>query len=148
MGAARTRAVEAEAFRLRLQVMRGAEGALGPGKAALLEAIAELGSISAAGRVLEISYRRCWLLVEEMNRDWAEPLVERRRGGKEQGARLTLAGEEVIAAYRALEARLVDVVGSAPEAMRLRDRLAVQRTETAERDDRRSRGHRRPGSAP
>ncbi len=51
---------------------------LGPGKIALLEAIAEAGSISAAGRKHAMSYRRAWLLVEELNRVFGEPLVKAR----------------------------------------------------------------------
>jgi molybdate transport system regulatory protein len=41
--------------------------AMGPGKADLLDAIAESGSISAAARKLGMSYRRAWLLVDTMN---------------------------------------------------------------------------------
>lgn len=81
----------------------------GPGKADLLEAIAAEGSISAAGRRMGMSYKRAWSLVEAMNAGFAEPLVQSARGGAQGGgAGLTEAGERVLAAYRALMARLTE----------------------------------------
>lgn len=77
---------------------------LGPGKAALLEGIRETGSISAAGRGMGMSYKRAWLLVEELNKVFREPLVESMRGGvKGGGASLTPAGAAVLDHYRQLE---------------------------------------------
>ncbi|TCM22331.1 molybdate transport system regulatory protein [Novosphingobium sp. PhB165] len=80
---------------------------MGPGKADLLEAIRAHGSISAAARAMDMSYRRAWLLVDAMNRCWAQPLVATspgRAGGS--GAQLTEAGETILAHYRALEQRI------------------------------------------
>lgn len=92
--------------RLMLRLYFG-ELMLGPGKADLLAGIAEEGSISAAGRRMGMSYKRAWMLVEAMNAGFAEPLVESARGGaKGGGAALTEAGQQVLAAYRALEAKL------------------------------------------
>ena len=92
-------------LKVKIQILRGDEIAMGPGKAALLEAIAREGSISAAGRALGMSYRRAWLLVDVMNRCWAEPLVETvAGGGRDRGARVTVIGGRVLALYRALEA--------------------------------------------
>ena len=80
---------------------------LGPGKIALLELIAETGSISAAGRKHAMSYRRAWLLVEELNRIFGEVLVTARPGGSGGGgAALTPAGERVVALYRAAERKM------------------------------------------
>lgn len=94
-------------LKLKVQLLCGEELAMGPGKADLLEAIQSEGSISGAGRKLGMSYRRSWLLVDTMNRCWAEPLVETVAGGGEhKGARVTPAGQEVLRAYRALEAML------------------------------------------
>ena len=76
----------------------------GPGKAALLEHIRDTGSISKAGRAMEMSYKRAWSLVEEMNGMFDPPLVESSRGGVDGGgATLTESGVTVLAAYRALE---------------------------------------------
>lgn len=79
---------------------------LGPGKVSLLEAIATEGSISAAGRTMDMSYRRAWLLVDEMNRMFGIPLVEAQHGGaRGGGAQLSARGKEVVAHYRAIEAK-------------------------------------------
>lgn len=90
--------------RLRLRIHFGDEAMFGPGKAELLERIRDAGSISAAGRAMDMSYKRAWGLVEEMNRAFAAPLVESTRGGpKGGGARLTAAGAEVLRRYRSIE---------------------------------------------
>jgi molybdate transport system regulatory protein len=81
--------------------------ALGPGKVRLLELIGETGSISAAGRAMSMSYRRAWLLVDELNHMFREPVVVSRLGGTSGGgATLTAFGEDVIKRYRAIEARI------------------------------------------
>ena len=91
-------------LKLKAQLFCGDEIAIGPGKAALLDAIALHGSISAAARAIGMSYRRAWLLVDTMNRCWTEPLVETAAGGsKGGGARISEAGRAVLAEYRALE---------------------------------------------
>ena len=94
-------------LKLKAQLLCGDAIAFGPGKADLLEAIDREGSISAAGRALGISYRRTWLLVDEMNRCWIDRLVEAAAGGGDgRGARLTDNGRRVLGAYRALEAEV------------------------------------------
>jgi molybdate transport system regulatory protein len=75
----------------------------GPGKAELLDRIRLRGSISAAGREMGMSYKRAWMLVEEMNAAFRDPLVHSARGGAGGGgAHLTPAGEEVLRRYRAV----------------------------------------------
>jgi molybdate transport system regulatory protein len=77
---------------------------LGPGKVALLEAIRDTGSISAGARQLGMSYRRAWLLVEEINMTFRAPAVEAASGGLQGGgAVLTPVGEEIIQHYRSIE---------------------------------------------
>jgi molybdate transport system regulatory protein len=77
---------------------------IGPGKIALLEAIRDKGSISAAARHLGMSYRRAWLLVEELNDALREPAVTAAPGGvRGGGALLTAAGERIIQHYHAIE---------------------------------------------
>jgi len=88
----------------RLRVRRGDRIAIGPGKVSLLEAIAETGSISAAARRHGMSYRRAWLLVDEMNATLREPVVVTTTGGASGGgARLTAMGAEVVRRYRCIE---------------------------------------------
>lgn len=79
-------------------------GRLGPGKIDLMEQIEALGSISAAGRALGMSYKRAWSLVEEINILFACPLVEKHHGGKAGGgASLTPLGRTAVNDYRELE---------------------------------------------
>lgn len=92
--------------RLVFRLILGDDIALGPGKVRLLEAIAETGSIAAAGRTMAMSYKRAWHLVDTMNRCFESPLVEAAKGGAHGGgAVVTALGHEVIARYRALETR-------------------------------------------
>ena len=94
------------------------ERRLGPGKIALLEAIARTGSISGAGRAHEMSYRRAWLLVEDLNHLFGEPLVTARPGGaKGGGAALTPAGERVIALYREAERKMREAAANEIEGI-------------------------------
>ena len=92
--------------RLTVRIDFGAERALGPGKIRLLEAIGKTGSISRAGRSLGMSYRRAWLLIDDMNRCFRAPVVTTQPGGAQGGgAALTPFGRELIENYRTIEAR-------------------------------------------
>lgn len=95
----------------RLRLHHGEDIAFGPGKADLLEAIVATGSISSGAAKIGMSYRRAWLLVETMNRCFAEPLVSAARGGAQGGgATLTATGREVLDRYRAMQAEVRAVV--------------------------------------
>jgi molybdate transport system regulatory protein len=77
---------------------------IGPGKIALLEAIQATGSISAAARRLGMSYRRAWLLVDQINQALHQPAVTAAIGGRQGGgAALTASGKRVIELYRSIE---------------------------------------------
>lgn len=90
--------------RFRLRIYRDEGIAIGPGKVALLEAITATGSISAAARSLGMSYRRAWLLVDELNRALMKPAVLAGAGGRHGGgAALTPEGEELVRRYRSVE---------------------------------------------
>lgn len=89
---------------LSLRIQLDPEGRIGPGKIELLEQIAAQGSISAAGRAMEMSYRRAWELVEELNTLFGKPVVERQAGGRNGGgARVTDLGLALITRFRAVE---------------------------------------------
>ncbi|HWV60973.1 MAG TPA: LysR family transcriptional regulator [Sphingopyxis sp.] len=91
-------------LKIKIQIYCGDEIAMGPGKADLLDAIREHGSISAAGRALGMSYRRAWLLVDAMNRCWKDRLVDTvPGGGQTRGARVTDVGEAILSAYRSMQ---------------------------------------------
>src|ERR1700761_9830435 len=80
------------------------EGRIGPGKITLLENIDSCGSISAAGRAMNMSYKRAWDLVDEINRICRRPAVERQAGGKNGGgAVLTPFGLSLVERYRKIE---------------------------------------------
>jgi molybdate transport system regulatory protein len=96
---------------IRIGIPLGDRYAMGPGKADLLEAIRDTGSISAAGRKLGMSYRRAWLLVEEMNQCFKAPLVAARLGGAHGGgATVTALGVEALGRYRELQGQAWDAV--------------------------------------
>jgi molybdate transport system regulatory protein len=91
---------------LRLRVLLGNGHMFGPGKAELLEGIAALGSIAAAGRAMSMSYKRAWQLVDDLNRFFDSPLVIAvKGGGKGGGAQLTETGRRVLKLYRAVESK-------------------------------------------
>lgn len=105
------RARQPAALQARLRFVLEPDIALGPGKAEMLEQIRETGSISAAGRLMGMSYKRAWMLVESMNRCFRRPLVEAAKGGpRGGGARLTPTGEEVLAQYRRMEAKAAKAI--------------------------------------
>jgi molybdate transport system regulatory protein len=90
--------------RLTLRLDFGPEAAIGPGKIRLLELLGETGSIAAAGRAMDMSYRRAWLLVAALNTMFREPVVATKLGGKDGGgAQITPFGADVIARYRDME---------------------------------------------
>jgi molybdate transport system regulatory protein len=91
-------------FRFRLRITAGKRIAVGPGKVALLEAIRATGSLTAAAKSLEMSYRRAWLLLDELNKSLETPAVESAQGGEHGGgSRLTPVGEQLVAIYRRIE---------------------------------------------
>jgi molybdate transport system regulatory protein len=97
--------------RILLQLDFGETVRLGPGKVRLLELIAELGSISAAGRAMDMSYRRAWLLVDSLNQAFVEPVVATRPGGKaDKRAELTLFGQQIVCRYRVMETAAVKAI--------------------------------------
>ncbi|MCZ8150511.1 MAG: LysR family transcriptional regulator [Roseomonas sp.] len=93
------------AGRLRIRILLAAGEPFGPGKAELLEAIRDTGSIAAGGRRMGMSYQRAWDLVAAMNAHFREPVVAAAKGGaRGGGTALTPFGVEILAAYREIEA--------------------------------------------
>ena len=89
---------------LSLRIDLDDEGRIGPGKIRLLENIQQFGSISAAGRAMDMSYRRAWLLIDALNHAFRQPVVATKLGGNGGGgAELTQFGEELVAHYRDME---------------------------------------------
>lgn len=97
----------------RLRIYRDASIAIGPGKVDLLEAIAQTGSISAAARQLGMSYRRAWVLVDEMNRALVGPAVTTAAGGVQGGGTaLSPLGAKLVQHYRAVEAAALNAAAA------------------------------------
>ena len=112
--------------RPRIRIMAGKDIALGPGKADLLEAIEQTGSISAGARQLGLSYRRAWDLVDTMNHCFKQPLVERVKGGKGGGgAELTAEGRRNLKLYREMETKALKAI--APEWKAIQKSLKPQK---------------------
>ena len=89
---------------LSVRIDLDAEERIGPGKILLLENIHEFGSISAAGRAMDMSYKRAWDLVDEINRICRQAVVARQTGGKNGGGPiLTPFGLSLITRYRKIE---------------------------------------------
>ncbi len=94
---------------VRLRVDIGPDCSIGPGKIALLEQIERSGSLSKAARILNMSYRRAWLLLEDLNRTLGQPVTTASVGGAGGGgAQITPFGRHVIAAFRQIEHAAVD----------------------------------------
>jgi molybdate transport system regulatory protein len=84
---------------------------LGPGKIALLEAVAKEGSLTRAAAVLGYSYRYAWLLLDDLNRSFAEPVTRATVGGRRGGGvELTKFGADLIRRFN-LATRRIDAVG-------------------------------------
>jgi len=111
--------------RASLRIDFGEDRRIGPGKIKLLELVASTGSISAAARAMEMSYRRAWLLIEEMNEALAMPVITTSTGGSGGGgAALTPLGETGIATYRAIEAEASAIVERRIKALEVPGRKA------------------------
>lgn len=97
---------------------------MGPGKADLLAAIQETGTITSAAQQLGMSYMRAWTLIKTMNRCFREPLVVTTRGGSERGAAaLTNTGKAVLHLYREMESHSLAAIEAGWQEMQayLRD---------------------------
>ena len=97
------------AMRFRLRITAGETIAIGPGKIALIEAIAKTGSITSAAKSLDMSYRRAWMLLDDLNRMLKKPAVDSVKGGEHGGgSQVTEAGLQLITLYREIEAKAAE----------------------------------------
>lgn len=80
-------------------------GRLAPEDFALIEAIRAHRSIIGAGRATGVSYRKCWLTVDALNRTFESPVFVTHPGRKENGSELTPFGERLVALYKSMERR-------------------------------------------
>lgn len=110
-----------QATTIRIRIAHGENIAIGQGKADLLEAIGRSGSISAAARDLEMSYRKAWMLVDEMNQSFKSPVVVAAKGGpKGGGAQVTALGQEALLRFREIQAKASTAIALDVKAFRKR----------------------------
>jgi len=87
---------------------------IGKGGAEILEAIADENSISAAARVLGMSYRYVWNYIQKIEKTLGQPVVETYKGGKAGGggARLAESGQALLNEFERLESYFGDILSS------------------------------------
>jgi|SRR6516165_8744522 molybdate transport system regulatory protein len=78
-------------------------GSFGPEDLALIDTIRIERSIIGASRALGLSYRKCWLSVDALNRTFESPVVATFPGRRGGGAEITPFGERLVALYRSIE---------------------------------------------
>lgn len=99
-----TRDPEVPVPKLRIRIEFDGQHTLGPGKIRLLEAVDEHGSISAAARSMQMSYRHAWEMLDDINQCFAEPAILTEAGGRAGGGtQVTDFGRELVARYRAIQ---------------------------------------------
>ena len=90
---------------------------IGPGKIALLEQIDATGSLSQAARVLGMSYRRAWTLLDALNSGrWGPATTTSVGGSGGGGAALTDFGRKLIRLYRDIESNVLSLSRSKVKA--------------------------------
>jgi molybdate transport system regulatory protein len=110
---AKPAAKAAPAARFRMRVTSGETISVGPGKVALLEAIQKTRSITAAAKSIGMSYRRAWMLIDELNAALKKPAVHSLKGGEHGGgSEVTPAGEALVDVYRRIELRAAKACAS------------------------------------
>lgn len=88
-----------------------------PQRMALLQHIAEQGSITRAAKSAGLSYKAAWDAIDELNNLAQKPLVERSVGGRGGGgATLSAEGERVLRLYQRLQALQAELLDSAEES--------------------------------
>jgi molybdate transport system regulatory protein len=103
----------ANTLAVRFRVDFGGRCSVGAGKIELLEGIARTGSLSQAARDMQMSYRRAWLLLEDMNISFDHPVTHASVGGRGGGGVvLTVFGSRLVAGYRQLESSLLPLAGT------------------------------------
>ena len=104
------------ALKVRFRVDFGSRCSIGIGKVELLEGIARTGSLSKAAREMRMSYRRAWLLLDDMNISFDSPVARASVGGRGGGGVvLTSFGTRLVAGYRHLESRIQPLAGACLE---------------------------------
>ena len=99
-------------IRIKFWIDKKGHSILGPGRLAILEAIDETHSLTAATKKCAISFRKGWKLINEINKQLEQPVVLSERGGKGGGGKtvLTEFGKKLVLQYRRIEQKLNDFI--------------------------------------
>ena len=104
-------------IRGKLWVESAGRAALTEAGADLLEQIEACGSLSQAAKNLKFAYRRAWMLIDAMNKNWPRPLVITATGGRRGGGtKVTEYGSRVLRTYRDLQLQLEHLIDSVSDA--------------------------------
>lgn len=107
-------------LRVRCWIDIDGEKYFGPGRAELLQLVADTGSIAKAAKSMGMSYKKAWEMVTEMNTKGARPLVISHKGGQNGGgAEITEAGKKILVAYGKLTKQLDTIVGKHANILKL-----------------------------
>ena len=83
---------------------------MGEGRADLLKAIKDEGSLNKASKKMKISYKHAWLQLNEIEKSLSEPVIIKKRGGKEQGTFLTEKAIRLLEEYNTYQDILAQTV--------------------------------------
>ncbi len=86
------------------------EPIMGDGRADLLKAIKDEGSLNKASKKVKISYKHAWLQLNEIEKSLGEPVIIKKRGGKEQGTFLTEKAIRLLEEYNTYQDILAQTV--------------------------------------
>ncbi len=78
-------------------------GSLNEADIALIETIQRCRSILGASKLMGLSYRKTWLMVDALNRTFESKIIETFRGRRGGGAELTAFGQRLVALFRSIE---------------------------------------------
>ena len=99
-------------IRLKFWIEKKNVSILGPGRLALLETIDETGSLTEATKRCNISFRKGWKLIHEINEQLEQPVVISERGGAGGGGKtiLTEYGKKLVQQYKKIHDQLLEIV--------------------------------------
>ncbi|MCB0487696.1 MAG: LysR family transcriptional regulator [Cyclobacteriaceae bacterium] len=107
-------------IRFSFRIFVGGKRYIGPGRVQLMEGIMKHGSIARAAQDMDMSYRKAWQLVKDMNAIAKRPLVEKQLGGKSGGgAFVTEAGKEVMKQYYSIQKQATSLFSKASSNLKV-----------------------------
>ncbi|MBD3191428.1 MAG: LysR family transcriptional regulator [Candidatus Heimdallarchaeota archaeon] len=90
---------------VKIWIEKNGKPVLGPGRLEILEAINRTQSLTDAAKFCQISFRKAWKLINEINESLEQPVVISERGGKGGGGQtmLTEYGKKIIKQYQNIQ---------------------------------------------